>query len=118
MQLLGFTLDVEDGGFPSFITDWMINGSARQFLKVNANANILLLVSKHVLRITLHELLRKVSPGQAQGIAAGLSYLHSKDVVHADLKAVCAVFDHCEYREPEDNAGQCPCRSDWDSLGG
>ncbi|KLO09787.1 kinase-like protein [Schizopora paradoxa] len=57
---------VIDGDRPSFISEWMENGSLRGYM----------------IKLTLNETLKMV-----HGIARGLAYLHFHGVIHSDLKA-------------------------------
>jgi len=66
LSFLGFFLD-DDGQFPHLVSEWMAKGTLFDYLKI-------------------------LKPGaetiqMAKGAAAGLSYLHREDIVHADLKS-------------------------------
>ncbi|TDL26791.1 kinase-like protein [Rickenella mellea] len=66
LQLMGYSLDFGPKPInPAFVTVWMINGNVLDYLKQNQNADRLKMI---------------------QGIAKGLRYLHSKGVIHSDLK--------------------------------
>ncbi|TDL26790.1 kinase-like protein [Rickenella mellea] len=62
LRLMGFTLDF---GPPAFVTVWMTNGNVLDYLKKNRNVDRLKMI---------------------KGIAEGLGYLHSKGVIHSDVK--------------------------------
>ncbi|TDL14122.1 kinase-like protein, partial [Rickenella mellea] len=64
LPLLGYSL--EFGPHPTFVTEWMSNGTVLDYVKVNPAASVLQL---------------------SIGIAAGLKYLHEKEIVHADVKS-------------------------------
>ncbi|TDL16161.1 kinase-like protein [Rickenella mellea] len=64
LPLLGFTLDF--GPHPVFVTEWMSNGTVLDYVKANPAASVLQL---------------------SIGIAAGLRYLHKREIVHADVKS-------------------------------
>lgn len=44
LRLLGYTLGIEDGGYPAMITEWMVNGNVRVFLQIRPDYDILPLV--------------------------------------------------------------------------
>ncbi|TDL13941.1 kinase-like protein, partial [Rickenella mellea] len=64
LPLLGFSM--EFGPHPTFVTEWMSNGTVLDYVKANPEASILQL---------------------SIGIAAGLRYLHKREIVHADVKS-------------------------------
>ncbi|TDL14123.1 kinase-like protein, partial [Rickenella mellea] len=64
LPLLGFSLQF--GPYPTFVTEWMSNGTVLDYMKANTEASALQL---------------------SIGIAAGLKYLHEKEIVHADVKS-------------------------------
>ncbi|KLO14143.1 kinase-like protein [Schizopora paradoxa] len=64
LPLLGFVMH---GDFPALVSQWMVNGSVRNYMEKISNFSMLL----HMVR----------------GIAAGLLYLHDKDIIHSDLKS-------------------------------
>ena len=70
-------------GFPCMVSTWMENGTMNAYLKVQSGANILRLV-RGILRTDSLML----SPFKIRQIADGLSFLHSCEVVHSDLKGV------------------------------
>jgi serine/threonine protein kinase len=66
------------------ISEWMPGGELREYVKLNRDANPIRLVSPFLPIST------KISPPlQLLGIAEGLAYLHSCNVIHGDLKGVC-----------------------------
>lgn len=61
----------------------MKNGNVRHYLEVNPTAPRLPLVSlRFVARFEMPDY------SKIQGIANGLAYLHSQDIIHGDLKGV------------------------------
>lgn len=80
MPLLG--IGYEFGLLPAMVSPWMDNNSLTTYLKHNFTA----LTIKSKLQIL-------------QQVAAGVSYLHSKDVVHGDLTANNILIDsNCNVR--------------------
>ncbi|EJC99208.1 kinase-like protein [Fomitiporia mediterranea MF3/22] len=63
LPLRGFALE---GAYPLVISDWMENGTLREYLRDHAECDVEPLIVK---------------------IASGVNYLHRQDVVHSDLKA-------------------------------
>ncbi|KAL5498961.1 hypothetical protein ACEPAH_1479 [Sanghuangporus vaninii] len=70
LPLLGF---VKEGDYPSVISEWMENGTVKQYMKSNPSVDPVPLIA---------------------GIAAGVRYLHMKNVVHSDLKADNVLVGH------------------------
>lgn len=66
LKLIGVDIESQTGRY-SMISELMVNGNIREFIRKNS-AN-------------RHRLL--------EGAAAGLSYLHRRGIVHGDLKGVC-----------------------------
>ncbi|KAI5118218.1 hypothetical protein M0805_004706 [Coniferiporia weirii] len=63
LPLIGYMLE---GAYPSLISEWIENGTVTNFLRDNPGTDIGIIVL---------------------GIANGLDYLHSQNVIHSDLKA-------------------------------
>ena len=72
------------------VSEWMPGGELQEHLKKHPNANPISLVGPFLSTSALH--LTPPSP-QLIGIAEGLAYLHSSDVIHGDLKGV-RVINH------------------------
>ncbi|KAL5522769.1 hypothetical protein ACEPAG_8787 [Sanghuangporus baumii] len=70
LPLLGF---VKEGDYPSVISEWMENGTIKQYMKSSPSVDPEPLIA---------------------GIAAGVRYLHMKNVVHSDLKADNVLVGH------------------------
>ena len=71
-------------GFPCMVSEWMENGTMNAYLKDHTDTNVLELVRAHFYSGHLIFM-----PGKkVRGIASGLAYLHSRGVVHSDLKGV------------------------------
>lgn len=65
------------------VSEWMPNGELRHYVKNNPDIDLLSLVG------IFYRLQRHPHPSpQILGIAQGLAYLHSKGMVHGDLKGV------------------------------
>ena len=72
-------------GVPSFVFDWMENGTLRQYMKNNHQVDKSSVVC---VCISPFQYCADAFPQQAIEIAKGLEYLHSNGVVHSDLKSV------------------------------
>ena len=71
---------------PSLASEWMDNGTVIKFIKAQPGVSRLLLVSFHFdSRVGFGVM---CLGAQASGIANGLEYIHSRGVVHSDLKGV------------------------------
>ena len=68
------------------VAEWIDGGHLLQYLRTNPDVDLIKLVSI----FHLHWPQNTTSPHhQSFGIANGLFYLHSCDVIHGDLKGVC-----------------------------
>lgn len=72
------------------ILDWVVNGNVVEYIKAHPGADRLALVCSP--RAARTEVL---TPHQLRDITEGLKYLHSRHVVHGNLKGVCA-FRECQ----------------------
>jgi len=70
------------------VSPWMSEGDLLDYLRKFPNANRVSIVRAHV--IHAGELLLSLAP-EMIGVADGLSYLHSNDIVHGSLKGVSQV---------------------------
>lgn len=84
---LGASLDIAEF---CVVSPWMPDGDLSQHLSRHPAANRPLIVSIHVAYLRQHA----ESVPKMIGVANGLSYLHSNDVIHGDLKGV----SHIRYR--------------------
>jgi len=66
LPMMGYIIESKDGAFPALVTPWMKDGTLREYLAANPEAQVIDLTD---------------------GVANGMEYLHSKEIVHADLKA-------------------------------
>ena len=70
------------------VSEWMPGGELRRYLKKNPDANHINLVGPNS-----YPLPHKTSPlFQLLGVAEGLAYLHSSDIIHGDLKGVRVII--------------------------
>lgn len=65
------------------VSGWMPRGELRSYVKENPQANLISLVSQ-----LLPTWDGASSSSQLLGVAEGLAYLHSCNVIHGDLKGV------------------------------
>jgi len=71
------------------VSGWMPGGELRSYVKENPHANLINLVSQ------LPPTWDAVSSScQLLGVAEGLAYLHSCNVIHGDLKGVRCLIYH------------------------
>ena len=69
------------------ISDWMTNGNINDFIKAHPDADRLGLVCfPQSIAILVSLTIAKIS--QLAGVAKGLIYIHSKGMIHGDLKGV------------------------------
>ena len=67
------------------VSEWMAGGELREYIKNNPNADLNGLVSQSRIlfaRVEVYPIL------QILGVAEGLAYLHTLNVIHGDLKGV------------------------------
>ena len=69
------------------ISDWMINGNINDFVEAHPDADRLGLVCFPQSIAVLTSLIIAKFP-QLAGVAQGLIYIHSKGMIHGDLKGV------------------------------
>ena len=89
LRLLGYV--DEHKTFPSLITEWMENGNARQYLRLNSHARIKLRLVSRILfvdPVVYFAVTDDFCPLKTRDVVEGLVYLHSKEIIHGDLKAV------------------------------
>jgi len=67
LPLLGYFVEGEKK-LPNLVSPWMVNGSLHEYMKMFARSSF-------------------KTCKMLQGIASGLAYLHSRGVIHADLKS-------------------------------
>ena len=79
----------------------MPNGNVRDYVKENPDASRLQLVRRPK-DCVVFDLLTRV---QLLDISRGLSFLHSLEIVHGDLKGVCLVFFPCHTPSPSPTPG-------------
>ena len=85
LPLLGVTM-IENHF--AMISEWMANGSITEFVWANRGVNRFKLVRFEV--FCWHcSLLSTAWLMQLQDVAEGLIYIHSKAMIHGDLKGVC-----------------------------
>lgn len=83
LPFLGFTLNC--GPYPASVSQWMENGTAEQYLKRDPSACYLSVVISNHTFPTVNIIQVRF---QIRGVAKGLQYLHSQNVIHSDLKGV------------------------------
>lgn len=72
-----------EGAYPSLISEWMENETASDYVKQHPSIDRTKLVGS-----TSSSIYATTDTfGEILGIAEGLHYLHSHDIVHSDLKA-------------------------------
>lgn len=83
LPLKGFLM--EDGyNCPSMVTEWMDKGSVKNYVCDSMSIKERI----RVVRFLQPPLALVLSLSKIEGIACGLQYLHCKNIVHGDLKAV------------------------------
>jgi len=73
------------------ISEWMPGGGLAEYIKKNPDADRFGLVGVF-LAVFLY---RRLSHHQLSDVADGLGHLHSRNVIHGDLKGVCCYFEPC-----------------------
>ena len=68
---------------PQLISDWIVGENLMEYINDHPGANRLGLVCT-----LLHLMVNALTASKLSGIASGLEYLHSNDVVHGDLRGV------------------------------
>ena len=68
----------------SMVSEWMPNGNVREYIAKNPEISRLQLVRELGIRTRLLELTKP----QLLDISRGLTFLHSLEIVHGDLKGV------------------------------
>ena len=91
----------EEPTFLCTISEWMPNGNVRDYVREDPEASRLQLVRRPQKRVGLDELTRV----QLLDISRGLSFLHSLEIVHGDLKGVRPIFFPCHTRSPSTTPG-------------
>ena len=71
------------------ISPWMNNGPIMEYIRDNHHINPLELVCMNWQSRVILLLTYRGSP-QLKDVANGLDFLHSKDLVHGDLRVVCS----------------------------
>ena len=74
----------------AMVSEWMSNGNINQFVKAHPKVNRLRLVRPPF--ASLHPSFRQLKSLQLEGVAKGLIYLHSNEMVHGDIKGVSFRF--------------------------
>lgn len=75
------------------VSEWMSGGELRKYVKKNRDRNLI-----NFVRQCLPTSRRYLIPSpQSLGIAEGLAYLHSREVIHGDLSGVRVVVIHPAY---------------------
>lgn len=82
------------GPVPCFISPWMENGTAADFIKQNPGADRVKLV-RIIIFVNISSAFKPTVLVQLRGIADGLSHLHDLYIVHGDIRAVSnSTLDH------------------------
>jgi len=73
------------------VSGWMPGGELRNYVRDNPYTDLVGLVSQ----LSPSRDVTSPPPRQLLGVAEGLAYLHSCNVIHGDLKGVCYLAYHC-----------------------
>jgi serine/threonine protein kinase len=87
-RLLGYCTDIVPHVI-CFVSPWMENGHAREFIEKTPTTNRITLVRAHCI---LSGLSRFSLLFKLREIAEGLTYLHGQGIIHGDIRGVSTSF--------------------------